>query len=88
VHNLPSAPKRSEWMATLKDYTANPSDARLTEILIALHEEPNVLVIFNHPMWDLYLIGREKHEFLVNEFLQKNGALPARAGAERAAPLG
>ena len=24
-------------------------------------------------MWDLYLIGTEKHEFLVNEFLQKNG---------------
>ena len=25
-------------------------------------------------MWDLYLIGKEKHQFLVNEFLQKNGA--------------
>jgi hypothetical protein len=25
-------------------------------------------------MWDLYLVGREKHQFLVNEFLQKNGA--------------
>jgi hypothetical protein len=23
-------------------------------------------------MWDLYLIGNEKHQFLVNEFLQKN----------------
>jgi len=33
-----------------------------------------VLVVFNHPMWDLYLIGQQKHEFLVNEFLQKNGA--------------
>ncbi len=69
-------------------YTAHPSDGRLTEILAALHAEPNVLVVFNHPMWDLYLIGREKHEFLVNEFLQKNGELPSRAGAERAAQLG
>ena len=50
-----------------------PSDARLTEILRALDEEPNVLVVFNHPLWDLYLIGKERHEFLVNEFLQKNG---------------
>ena len=33
-----------------------------------------MLVVFNHPMWDLYLIGKEKHQFLVNEFLQKNGA--------------
>jgi len=72
VHNLPSA-KATEWMQTLADYTANPNDARLTEILQALHEEPNVLVIFNHPLWDLYLVGQEKHDFLVNEFLQKNG---------------
>jgi hypothetical protein len=73
VHNLPSA-RAAEWMATLQDFTAHPSDARLTEILAALHRERNVLVIFNHPMWDLYLIGKEKHQFLVNEFLQKNGA--------------
>ncbi len=73
VHNLPSA-HAAEWMATLEDYTAHPSDARLTEILAALDREPNVLVVFNHPMWDLYLIGKEKHQFLVNEFLQKNGA--------------
>jgi hypothetical protein len=73
VHNLPSA-RATQWMAELKDYTAHPSDARLTEILVALHNEPNVLVVFNHPMWDLYLVGQEKHQFLVNEFLQKNGA--------------
>src|ERR1035437_9200815 len=73
VHNLPSA-RATEWMQTLADYTANPSDARFTEILIALNDEPNVLVIFNHPLWDLYLIGQERHEFLVNQFLQTNGA--------------
>jgi hypothetical protein len=73
IHNLPSA-KATQWMKTLADFTAHPGDARLTEILVALHKEPNVLVVFNHPMWDLYLIGQQKHEFLVNEFLQKNGA--------------
>jgi hypothetical protein len=72
VHNLPSA-RANEWMATLADYTAHPSDRRLTEILRALDEEPNVLVVFNHPLWDLYLIGKERHEFLVNEFLLVNG---------------
>jgi hypothetical protein len=72
IHNLPSA-KAPEWMQTLADFTVNPSDARLTEILSALNAEPNVLVVFNHPMWDLYLVGAEKHQFLVNEFLQKNG---------------
>lgn len=72
IHNLPSA-RATEWMDTLAEYTAHPSDERFTEILIALNDEPNVLVIFNHPIWDLYLIGQEKHQFLVNQFLQKNG---------------
>ena len=72
VHNLPST-KATEWMETLTDFTAHPSDGRLTEILRALDEEPNVLVVFNHPMWDLYLIGKERHQFQVNGFLQKNG---------------
>jgi hypothetical protein len=72
VHNLPSA-RAAEWMATLADFTDHPSDARLTEILRALDAEPNVLVVFNHPLWDLYLVGKEKHEFLVGQFLQKNG---------------
>jgi hypothetical protein len=72
IHNLPSA-RAADWMRVLEDFTANPSDAELTQILAALHAEPNVLVVFNHPMWDLYLVGQEKHEFLVNEFIQKNG---------------
>jgi hypothetical protein len=73
IHNLPSA-RAFEWMRTLSDYTANPSEARLTEILHALNEDPNVLVVFNHPLWDLYLVGEDRHGFLVNEFLQRNGA--------------
>ncbi len=73
VHNLPSG-RAKQWMRTLGEFTANPNDERLKEILFALHEEPNVLVVFNHPMWDLFLIGGEKHQFLVNEFLQKYGA--------------
>jgi len=71
LHNLPGG-KAAEWMAILADYTAHPSDERLTEILAELDAEPGVLIVFNHPMWDLYLVGKQKHEFLVNEFLQKN----------------
>ena len=73
IHNLPSA-KAPQWMERLAEFTANPSDDRLTEILVELNNEPNVLVVFNHPLWDLYIIGKDKHQFLVNEFLQKNGA--------------
>jgi hypothetical protein len=73
IHNLPSA-RANEWMRVFEDFTAEPNDKELTEILAALHQEPNVLVVFNHPLWDLYLVGKEKHEFLVNEFIQRNGA--------------
>jgi len=72
VHNLPSS-RAKQWMRTLAEFTAKPKEARLKEILIGLNDEPDVLVVFNHPMWDLFLAGKEKHQFLVNEFLQKYG---------------
>jgi hypothetical protein len=73
VHNLPSA-RAAQWMATLHDFTAHPSDQRLTELLAELDRETGVLLVFNHPAWDLYMIGRERHELLVDGFLRKNGA--------------
>jgi hypothetical protein len=74
VHNLPSS-RAKEWMRTLAEYAASPNETRLWEILAALNEERDVLLVFNHPLWDLFLIGEEKHGFLVNEFLQKYGGL-------------
>ncbi len=72
VHNLPSA-RATAWMQTLKEFTDHPDPSRLAGIMAALDGEPNVLVVFNHPMWDLYSIGRDRHDFLVNEFLLKYG---------------
>jgi hypothetical protein len=72
IHNLPSE-TGADWMRTFEEYTANPSNTRLTEILSALHALPNVLIIFNHPLWDLYLIGEQKHRLYVDEFMVQNG---------------
>jgi hypothetical protein len=72
IHNLPSESGAS-WMQTFEEYTASPNEEKLTEILAALHALPNVLIIFNHPMWDLYLVGKEKFRQLVHNFLDKNG---------------
>jgi len=71
VHNLPRA-RACEWMQILASYTVHPSSAQLKEILAALHAEPEVLVIFNHPMWDLYRVGEAVHIHQVNEFLSEN----------------
>ena len=71
VHNLPRD-RSCEWMQILASYTLHPSARQLREILTALHAEPEVLVVFNHPMWDLYRVGEELHIHLVNEFLREN----------------
>jgi hypothetical protein len=71
VHNLPRR-RSSEWMQILAGYTSHPNDAQLKEILAALHAEPEVLIAFNHPMWDLYGVGADLHVHAVNEFLREN----------------
>jgi hypothetical protein len=76
IHNLPSA-SGAEWMDRLAAFTAIPAVERapklLTEMLAELDELPGVLIVFNHPLWDLYRIGKDPHEVLVNEFLAVNG---------------
>ena len=72
IHNLPSA-TGMDWMREFEEFTKNPSDARLTEMLFALHNLPNVLIVFNHPLWDLYKIGDELHKQRLEEFLTQNG---------------
>ncbi|RXH57809.1 PHP domain-containing protein [Granulicella sibirica] len=76
IHNLPSA-TGVEWMERLQAFTAIPVTERparlLGEFLAELHETPGVLIVFNHPLWDLYRIGKEKHRFLVNDFLALHG---------------
>lgn len=71
IHNLPSE-RATEWMQALEQYTADPVASRLTELLEALHALPNVLIVFNHPEWDLYLIGKEKARQRIDEFLAAN----------------
>jgi hypothetical protein len=76
IHNLPSS-TGAEWMQRMEAFTAVPVGERpakmLTDMLAELDQLPGVLIVFNHPLWDLYRIGQEKHRFLVNDFLAVNG---------------
>jgi hypothetical protein len=71
IHNLPSE-SGAMWMKVFEEYTANAEEKKLTEILAALHALPNVLIVFNHPMWDLYLIGDARHQQRVQDFMETN----------------
>ena len=76
IHNLPSA-TGAEWMGRMAAFTAVPAAERpaklLKEMLAELDELPGVLIVFNHPLWDLYRIGDAKHRLLVNDFLAVYG---------------
>ena len=75
VHNLP--PDRAvELTKTLLDFTFNKenhTNAKLTEMFALLNELPGVLVILNHPLWDIEIVGQERHEALLKDFLRQHG---------------
>jgi hypothetical protein len=72
IHNLPSS-RAEAFMARFAEYTRTQDRAQLVELLIALHQNPDVLVILNHPMWDLAGIGRARHVHNVSAFLARLG---------------
>ena len=68
VHNMPSGQAK----ATVQDlaaYTQNPNDVRLRELLGVLDEFPNVLVVFNHPLWTQSCVGVQRGPDDLDRFL-------------------
>ena len=75
VHNLPKE-KALEISKSLLDYTfceGEPNDQTLTELFAMLNEMPEVLVILNHPIWDIEMVGKERHAILLKNFLNQHG---------------
>jgi hypothetical protein len=69
IHNLPES-RAHLIMDDLAAYSSNPATARLTELLSALHEFPDVLIVFNHPLWDQHDLGRPVFLPILDLFLQ------------------
>ncbi len=72
IHNLPRQMARS-LAAEMNAFTANPQAPRLVELLAALNEQQDVLVVLNHPLWDEGLVGLDNHTQLLETFLQRYG---------------
>ncbi len=71
VHNLP-ADRATDITKQLLDYTyakGKPNDARLHEIFAMLNDCEDVLIVLNHPIWDIEMIGQHRHERLLDRFL-------------------
>jgi hypothetical protein len=69
VHNLPTA-EAETWVKRMNAHTGQPNPYQLWEILSALTRIPQVLVVFNHPLWDLPKIGKANHIRVVRDFLR------------------
>jgi hypothetical protein len=106
IHNLKSADGMA-WMKRFEEFTAQArptlaigeghppcsaeSDAKLMSMLRELHAEPQVLIILNHPLWDLHKTGpvhvSEMRRFLIEagdaiHALELNGLRHARENRE------
>ncbi|HLA94911.1 MAG TPA: hypothetical protein VK612_04260 [Pyrinomonadaceae bacterium] len=72
VHNLPKE-NAAELTKTLLEFTFNEenhTNEKLTEMFALLNEIPQVLVILNHPLWDIEIVGKERHRALLKDFLR------------------
>jgi hypothetical protein len=80
IHNLPSR-TAAAWMTRFAEYTREAEatraangdvaacDRRLLGMLRELHEMAQVLVVFNHPIWDLHQVGEPAHMREVRRFI-------------------
>jgi hypothetical protein len=69
VHNLPES-QAHLIMDDLAAYTSQPSEPRLMELLAALHDFPDVLIVFNHPLWNQHGLDQSTFRAILDRFLQ------------------
>lgn len=68
IHNLPRD-RFASISADLAEYTRKPTPLALPELFAALSECPEILVVLNHPLWDIEGIGAESHKLALTAFL-------------------
>lgn len=75
VHNLPPerAVEITEQLLAYSAATENPDNQKLHEIFALLNETPEILVVLNHPIWDIEMIGDERHAALLKSFIAEHG---------------
>jgi hypothetical protein len=70
IHNLPESLAHL-IMDDLAEYTRNPSTPRLLELLSALHDFPEVMIVFNHPLWDQRGLGVSAFRPILDRFMKE-----------------
>src|SRR6202022_2385723 len=69
IHNLDPA-RAISWMQALAEYTREPEPAALGHLLETLDGDPGVLIVLDHPLWDMAGIGSTQSITLLSQFLR------------------
>ncbi len=76
VHNLPDndADRITELLLEYSfSEDREPDKQKLHELFAMLNDLPEVLVILNHPLWDIEIVGQARHENLLKDFIKEYG---------------
>jgi hypothetical protein len=73
IHNL-ALTRAIFCMQTLAGYTGNPQPGALGQMLEVLDADPSVLIVLNHPLWDMAGVGSAQAVTLVTRFLRVYGS--------------
>ena len=73
IHNLPYM-DATAIMQSLSEFTREPEEPRLGEMLEWLAAIDEVLIVMNHPCWDEKGIGAAGHQGRVDQFLSSYGS--------------
>ncbi|MEQ1764920.1 MAG: hypothetical protein ABL984_17460 [Pyrinomonadaceae bacterium] len=73
VHNLPPE-QADELSRILLEYTSSTGKStELNEVLSLLNQFPEVLIVLNHPSWDIEMIGQQRHDHALRSFTRIHG---------------
>jgi hypothetical protein len=72
IHNM-AADRAPSLMRRMASVTREPSSQALGELLEELDVDPNVLIVFNHPLWDMRGIGHQPTVATAERFLKRYG---------------
>jgi hypothetical protein len=73
IHNLPPTLARS-LMSDMAEFTARPEASLLGRLLEQFDAHPEMLVVMNHPLWDMAKIGSHATTMAVRRFLNTYGS--------------
>jgi len=70
IYNLPSSSSQL-WLSRMQAYTCKYSEDNLGSLLARLNEIEDLLIVLNHPMWDLCSAGPRAHLIALGHFLRQ-----------------